>query len=298
MIQETCFPSQRRFIQQLRPRAFVIENVKGLIRPSFSDYFDYIRLRLQHPELTSREAESWRDYYARLQKEHTSVSADLQYRLITTIVDAADYGVPQRRHRVIMVGFRSDVDARWSFPKPTHSRVALRRIQDSGAYWDNYCIRQSDRHPIALPSKELNNQDDALQPWMTVRDAPADLPEPVVEGSRTWLNHTLQSGAKSYLGHTGSLLDEPSKALKAGVHGVPGEENMMFYPDGHVRYYSVREAARIQTFPDCYELNGSWSEVMRQLGNTVPVKLAETVVSSVVEHLEQDTELHHMAAIN
>ena len=60
---------------------------------------------------------------------------------------------------------------------------------------------------------------------------------------------------------------------------------MLAYPDGRVRYFSLREAARIQTFPDGYVLHGSWSEAMRQLGNAVPVRLAQVVASSLVEKL-------------
>lgn len=63
------------------------------------------------------------------------------------------------------------------------------------------------------------------------------------------------------------------------------------------RYYSTREAARIQTFPDRYQLHGAWTEAMRQLGNAVPVLLAEKVVSSVVEHLELDSALHCVAEL-
>ena len=60
---------------------------------------------------------------------------------------------------------------------------------------------------------------------------------------------------------------------------------MMVRPDGSVRYFSVRESARLQTFPDGYELHGAWGEAMRQLGNAVPVRLAQVVASSVAEHL-------------
>ena len=61
---------------------------------------------------------------------------------------------------------------------------------------------------------------------------------------------------------------------------------MIRYPNGAVRYYSTREAARIQTFPDDYALHGAWSEAMRQIGNAVPVELARIVVASVVESLK------------
>jgi DNA (cytosine-5)-methyltransferase 1 len=89
-------------------------------------------------------------------------------------------------------------------------------------------------------------------------------------------NHVLQPGARIYPGHTGSLLDRPAKALKAGDHGVPGGENMIVEDNGKVRYFSVREAARLVGLPDDYLFPGSWSESMRQLGNAVPVQLAES----------------------
>ena len=91
---------------------------------------------------------------------------------------------------------------------------------------------------------------------------------------------------KIYPGHSGSLLDEPSKTIKAGAHGVPGGENMLVLDSGEVRYYTVRESARIQTFPDTYRFVASWTESMRQIGNAVPVKLAEVVGRSVFSHFE------------
>ncbi|MDN6845739.1 MAG: DNA cytosine methyltransferase [Corynebacterium variabile] len=279
------FPATASVIEQLRPRAFVVENVKGLTRSAFSDYFAYIQLRLQHPELVSREGESWRDHAARLEREHTSAKTGLRYNLVTRLVDAADYGVPQHRHRVIMVGFRDDVDADWTFPAATHSGAALALAQERGDYWEQNGVAKRDRIPLRKSPDE-----DGMKPWVTVRQALAGMPAPGSTGTaRGWLDHRLQPGAKSYKGHTGSPLDEPSKALKAGVHGVPGGENMIRFPDGSVRYYSTREAARIQTFPDRYALHGAWTEAMRQLGNAVPMLLAEKVMLSVVEHLERDT---------
>ena len=60
---------------------------------------------------------------------------------------------------------------------------------------------------------------------------------------------------------------------------------MMVQPDGAVRYYTVREAARIQGFPDGYIFHGTWSESMRQIGNAVPVMLAQAVAASVAQKL-------------
>ncbi|MDO3068261.1 DNA cytosine methyltransferase [Mycobacteroides abscessus] len=277
------FPATAEVIRSLRPRAFIIENVRGLTRSAFADYYSYIQLRLGHPELTARDGETWGDHYGRLQAEHTSIRSDLQYKVLPTLVNAADYGVPQQRWRVFFVGFRSDVDAEWSFPEATHSSTALHKAQSDGTYWDRHKVAKKYR---LTPSRAPRRDESTLKPWRTVRDALANLPEAKENDSPTYLNHLLQVGARSYPGHTGSYIDAPAKALKAGVHGVPGGENMLRDVTGSVRYFTVREAARLQTFPDRYRLHGPWTEAMRQLGNAVPVLLAETVALSVREHLD------------
>src|SRR5262249_10205893 len=82
-------------------------------------------------------------------------------------------------------------------------------------------------------------------------------------------------GAKSYSGHSGSVMDWPSKAIKAGVHGVPGGENTLRDERGRFRYYTMREAARIQTFPDSHFFFGARLRITRQIGNAVPCMLGE-----------------------
>ena len=83
--------------------------------------------------------------------------------------------------------------------------------------------------------------------------------------------------------------------LKAGDHGVPGGENMLAYPDGEVRYFTVRECARLQTFPDNYVFMGSWTESMRQLGNAVPVQLAKMVAKGVHDKLRNFAKIAKQA---
>ena len=60
---------------------------------------------------------------------------------------------------------------------------------------------------------------------------------------------------------------------------------MLVKPDGSVRYFTVRESARLQTFPDWFVFPGSWTESMRQIGNAVPVRLASVIGNSVAEAL-------------
>lgn len=289
------FPATVDIVRRLQPRAFIVENVKGLTRASFSNYFAYIQSQLEFPELARKPDESWVDHHHRIQSFKTSCrlgGAGLTYHLVVTLVNAANYGVPQRRERVFIVGFRSDIDARWSFPSETHSFDALLFDQwVTGEYWERHQVpaKSRPRAPLSQASAIDRMKGLGLLPtraaWQTVRDATRDLPEPDLAGDGACLNHRFQPGARAYPGHTGSPLDLPAKTLKAGGHGVPGGENMMVRDDGSLRYFSVRESARLQTFPDGYELHGAWSEAMRQLGNAVPVALGQVVASSVASHL-------------
>jgi DNA (cytosine-5)-methyltransferase 1 len=162
----------------------------------------------------------------------------------------------------------------------------------TGSYWDEHNIAKKNRpsFPPRLRGRiERLATDFALFPpdgkrCRTVRDAIAGLPDPR-DKRHAVPNHEFRDGARPYPGHTGSPLDEPSKALKAGDHGVPGGENMIALPDGTCRYYTVRESARVQTFPDDYLFSGSWTEAMRQIGNAVPVSLAAAVGESVMRQV-------------
>ncbi len=287
------FPEAVRAVRELRPQGFIFENVKGLLRKSFSSYFDYILLQLSHPEIVARDDMDWSEHLSLLEKYHTTGSrAGLEYNVVFRLLNAADYGVPQVRHRVVIVGFRSDLDAHWSFPEPTHCKEGLlygKYVDDS--YWDDHKIAKKNRPSVSSKEREaavrlLGERDPAMR-WQTVRDALKGLPDPREEATSRFPNHEYRAGARTYAGHSGSILDEPSKTIKAGAHGVPGGENMVILDDGTLRYYTVRESARIQTFPDNYLFHGSWTESMRQIGNAVPVRLASIIGKSVADQLER-----------
>jgi len=286
------FPPTVEIVRQLQPRAFIIENVKGLTRSAFANYYQYILLQLTFPEIVKRDQEDWFDHFLRLQKQQTSGAAHercLTYNVTPTLVNSADYGVPQRRERVFIVGFRSDLGIEWSFPRATHGFDALLHDQwVTGNYWRRHGVSAPEvPNGVAKRVRQLGSSlfPPELSPWRTVRDALLGLPDPEAQESERFYDHRFQIGARAYPGHTGSPLDLPAKTLKAGAHGVPGGENMLVRDDGSVRYFSVRESARLQTFPDGFRLHGSWSEAMRQLGNAVPVMLARVVASSVAERL-------------
>ncbi|RVP48142.1 DNA (cytosine-5-)-methyltransferase [Sinorhizobium medicae] len=282
------FPQAIRAVRQSRPRAFIFENVKGLTRASFRNYFEYVRLQLSHAEIIKGEDESWQDHLSRLEQHHTSGSREgLNYRVVTQLLNAANYGIPQKRERVFFVGIREDLGRAFHFPHETHSRESLLWDQINGDYWDRHRVAKKDRPEIAASDRISRMSMPDELPWRTVADALVGLPDPTkkIPSDIIVYNHRFQPGARSYPGHTGSPLHEPAKTLKAGVHGVPGGENMVRRPDGSVRYFTVRESARLQTFPDDYVFHGSWTETMRQLGNAVPVELAAVVGRSVASQI-------------
>jgi DNA (cytosine-5)-methyltransferase 1 len=293
------FPYAINVVRTVQPKAFIFENVRGLLRKSFSKYFSYILLQMNYPDVVRNDAESWTDHLARLEEHHTAgVEFGLRYRVVFQKVNAADFGVPQHRERVVMVGFRWDIHEPWSFPRATHSEDALEAAKwMNHTYWDEHHI------PLAMrpqPSRETLQRLERMNAlpfaarWRTVRDALVGLPDPQSPEAACIANHKYQAGARKYPGHTGSSLDFPAKTLKAGDHGVPGGENMLAHANGRVRYFTVRESARLQTFPDWYSFSSSWTESMRQIGNAVPVTLARVIGSSVAQTLHAHEQ--HLAA--
>lgn len=289
------WPALFRAARMARPRAIVAENVKGLLRPSFKPYYDYILRELEAPFEERVAGEDWRDHDKRLIKALKSTKADPEerYDVKMALVNAADYGVPQVRWRVVVVAFRKDLGlADWEFPEPTHSEIALWHDQANGDYWDR--AERPPRDDIVPANLPLH---DGKLPWRTLRDAIRGdkargiprLPEPPEAYKAEhpdFLHHIRWPGAREYPGHTANDLDRPAKTVKAGVHGVPGGETVMREDDGSIRYMTVREVARVMTFPDRWKLTGPRGEQMRQLGNAVPVDLGRVIADSVADALK------------
>jgi DNA (cytosine-5)-methyltransferase 1 len=285
------FPHFIRAVGECQPRSFLIENVKGLLHCSFIDYFNYVIHQLRFPEVLRKKGEKWTEHRARLERLYTGGKfTDLKYNVIWQVLNAANFGVAQRRQRVFVVGVRADLGIEYSFPVQTHSREALWISQwTTKAYWERHGIAKSHRPEIPeTVSRILLRSDPSqlLKPWQTVRDAIGDLPKVALgRTSHKVANHFLNPGARRYKGHEGSHMDTPAKTIKAGHHGVSGGENTVCLDDKTIRYFSVRECARLQSFPDDWALDGSWCNCMRQIGNAVPVTLGEVVSLPLAEVL-------------
>jgi DNA (cytosine-5)-methyltransferase 1 len=306
------FPHMFRAIREMRPKAVICENVRGLLRPSFMPYFEYIKRELSLPFEKRAEGSRWRDHDEILR--HMAMSAQLadeeRYEVDHFPVNAADYGVPQIRNRVILVAFRRDLDVDMrrfqELVRPTYSEASLYEDMASGAYWDRHPkvpakVRKQVISRIPACQQALDSSDQSrLKPWRTLRDALKgldgqqplpDIPPNMLDRKEHrlggFIDHIGWPDARIYPGHTPNELDRPAKTVKAGVHGVPGGESVMLLDDGTHRYMSVRETARVMTFPDEWKLAGPRGEKMRQLGNAVPVLLGQAFAQAVATVLEE-----------
>ncbi|MFJ8400579.1 DNA cytosine methyltransferase [Streptomyces microflavus] len=317
------FPQMFKAVRQIQPKAVICENVRGLLRPSFRRYFDYIQRELELPFEERAEGTDWERHYEYLRERREKEPDDpkKRYDLVMMPVNAADYGVPQIRNRVIIVAFRRDLNVdRELFKtlvKPTHSETALvRSMEEDGEYWKRHSnVPDHVRERVAARLPKTMPMDDGLLPWNTLRDAIAGIGDnkPLPDVPDEWLDrdehflggfteHIGWPGSRIYNGHTPNELDRPAKTVKAGVHGVPGGESVMLLDElvadksvpGGVRYkhryMTVRETARVMTFPDAWELKGPRGEKMRQLGNAVPVALGEVFAKAVAAVLDEAEE--------
>lgn len=275
------FPYAIKCIEYFQPKAFLFENVKGLLRASFSNYFEYIILRLTYPQYTINAGENWEEHLSKLKNLTRMSYAGVRYDVKFKLLNAVNYGVPQNRERVIIVGIRSDLNKEWTFPEHSHSEDSLNWDKYvTGIYWERHNIPAQKNNEIAVALKyKYSLFPPEKKPWKTVRDALFGIPHPSEKHNIP--DHIYKDGARVYPGHTGSEIDMPSKTIKAGGHGVPGGENMIRYEDGSVRYFTTHEAKLIQTFPRDYIITGCWGEAMRQIGNAVPVKLAEVIAKKL-----------------
>lgn len=168
------WPEAVRAVRELAPSAFLFENVRGLARPAFAEYLEWITAHLSTPSLERRAGEDHAAHLARLRRATSRVEYDVR----VLKVNAADYGAAQKRNRVVIAGIRRQLGFELGDFAPTHSREKLLWDQwITGEYWKRHGLKAKGREPqndgdrklVALLRGRLLAP--AGQPWRTVRDA-------------------------------------------------------------------------------------------------------------------------------
>lgn len=195
----------------------------------------------------------------------TEIGYDIQYQLL----DASYYGVGQKRERLIIIGVRSDLVGKLSFtfPTPDPRRTTLRDV-----------LQNVPPSPY-IPYSEKKRQVMALVPpggcWV-------DLPEEV---GRKYMGNVYDAGG-GRRGYARRIAwDEPCMTLTTSPSQKQTER---CHPD-ETRPFTVREYARIQSFPDDWVFTGTVSEQYKQIGNAVPAELARRIGRQIVQALSSNT---------
>ncbi|MHC1694601.1 MAG: DNA cytosine methyltransferase [Eubacteriales bacterium] len=211
-----------KLVEEKQPYIFVAENVKGILTLGEGTIIEAII-----------EDFSSRGYY-----------------VFPKLVNAADYGVPQDRWRVIMIGIRKDIKiTNYDFPKPIQKRIKLKDVL------------------FDLPSPKVS---DICQGSFSSRYMSRNR-------KRDWtdVSYTIPAMSKQVTLH-------PSSPDMVKI----GEDKWIFGDKGITRRFSWQEAAAIQTFPRDMEFVGNLTSKYKQIGNAVPVKLAEVIAQDVKLILE------------
>lgn len=233
-----------RVLAEAQPHAFLLENVEGLGFKGKDEGLTLIQARL-----------------AALNATH-----GVRYRAAIGVLNAADYGVPQLRRRVFVIGARDGVE--FQFPKPTHTQDG----EQEGAYrtaWDAL-------HDLPSP---LGSEAQAKGKWAELL--------PTIPAGMNYLWHTERGGGERLFGwrrrYWSFLLklapDQPAWTIQA----QPGPATGPFHWEN--RRLTMREMARLQTFPDDVQITGSLADAQRQLGNAVPSLLGEVLAREIARQL-------------
>ncbi|MCF2130001.1 DNA cytosine methyltransferase [Strepomyces sp. STD 3.1] len=272
------FPRMLQLVEELKPRAVMIENVRGIMDPKFSDYRDWIRARLEGGTYRADDGQTVRE-------------DGLGYTVCRwDVLEASDFGVPQLRPRAILVAFREDVieDLKYEWPAPTHEDPVSVAVSLEPSMRERY-----GRYFNGVHGERARQGFDRWLKKALERDAE-------LKGKGGGIAPTLVGGSKK---HGGADLG-PSRAKAAwkqlGISGMgvandieacekkASEERDLFGADGPM--LTVRQAAVIQGFPPEWDFSGGKTAQYRQVGNAFPPPVARAVGKSIIEVLKAARE--------
>lgn len=240
-VRGTLFYNFAEILKELKPKMFFAENVKGL---STHDKGQTLKVMLD-------------------------VFKEVGYHVDYKVLNALNYGVAQKRHRIIIIGTREDIrekiNENYSFPEPYEKQLVLRDI-----------LKDVPLSECAKYNQKKIDIFSHVNPGGCWRDLPDDIARDYMKASY------FMGGGRTGIARRLSW-DEPGLTVLC----TPGQKQTdRCHPD-EIRPFSVRENARIQSFPDDWKFEGSMAEQYKQIGNAVPVNLAKEVGLSIKKYLNK-----------
>lgn len=238
-----------RFVKTIQPKMFLMENVRGLLSSDGGKIKKAIEREFQ----------------------------EIGYTIDSKVLCAADYGVPQKRYRLFFMGVRNDLNFKPSFPKATTQKENYRTVGE--AIMD--LVGKENSFPNHVPMKHNKIVTARIACIKEGEGIPEDgLPEEVAKGSRSdYKNNSIKNFSHVY---------RRLSRFKPSTTMVPGHNAFPLHPTEN-RSLTVREAARIQTFPDDVIFCGSRQNQCIQVGNAVPVLLAKEIGIHIKKLLKDGT---------
>lgn len=233
----TMFYHYATFLKKLQPKMFLFENVKGLLSHDKGKTFETIY----------------------------SIFEEQGYTVNYAVLNALDYGVAQKRERLIVIGIRNDLTEKikFSFPQKHEKKLVLRDV-----------LNDVPKSECAKYSKEKEEIFKLVPPGGYWKDIDQDI-------AKKYMKSCWYMGG----GRTGILrrlsLDEPCLTVLT----TPQMKQTERCHPTEVRPFSIRENARIQSFPDEWEFTGTVAAQYKQIGNAVPCNLAKEIGISIVKAL-------------
>lgn len=239
-VRGTMFYYYAEFLRQLQPKMFLAENVKGL---------------------TTHEG-------GKTMQTMLDVFKELGYEVEWKVLDAWNYGVAEKRQRVVIIGIRNDLKdkIKFEYPKPHDYKPVLKDV-----------LKNVPKSEGAKYPEKKKKVFDLVPPGGYWKDLPDDV-------ARDYMKSCYFMGG----GRTGIARrlswEEPSLTLTCSPMM---KQTDRCHPD-ESRPFTTREYARIQSFPDNWEFAGKMNDVYKQIGNAVPVELAKNVGESIIKALGGD----------
>lgn len=201
------------------------------------------------------------------------VLTELGYKVLTPqVLKAIYYKVPQKRERMILVGIRKDISTEFYYPKPSRHIFTTKDALKKGSLYD--CdVPESEGEKYPEKKRKVL---DLVPPGGYWRDLPVDIQKEYMKGS------FYLGGGKTGMARRISW-DEPCLTLTC----APAQKQTERCHPDETRPFTVREYARIQTFPDSWKFAGSMTQQYKQIGNAVPVNLAKEIGYSIVDFLNR-----------
>jgi DNA (cytosine-5)-methyltransferase 1 len=230
-----------RLVNECRPKFLLVENVRGLATH-----------------------EKGKTLKSLIELFSNGGLYEVQYKML----NAGDYGVPQKRERIIIVGTRTDLNLKYEFPDPVQKKVLLKEVLEN--------VPPSDGEKYSEEKRRVLEMVPPGGCWV-------NLP---IEIQKAYMGKAFNSGG----GRRGMArrlsMDEQCLTLTTS----PAQKQTERCHPLETRPFTVREYARIQTFPDEYQFCGSVSKQYRQIGNAVPVRMAYHLSRSIKKLLDFDID--------